>query len=220
MLIFYDVGPSGAFSQIMDYHYIDRIKLLPPCFQAGDIELAWVQRVAVVIIGTISTILALVVPSVYGMFILAADIIFVIMLPQLVAVIFLSFSNTYGALSGYIVGLILRLGAGEPYLNLPAFIQFPWYNAEFGQLFPFRTFAMIFSFVTILITSKLSQWILNKFGKVQRSQEGEEIRESTKLPLNDNVLDSIRVKAECSQNDDKGFLDAHLLGNNTDESAL
>ena len=50
---------------------------------------------------------------------MAADIIFVIMLPQLVCVLFFSFSNTYGAFAGFFTGLVLRIGAGESYLSLP-----------------------------------------------------------------------------------------------------
>ncbi len=119
-------------------------------------------------IGTLATILALFVPSVYGMFILAADVIFVIMLPQLSAVLFISCANTYGAMSGYFIGLLLRLGAGEPYLSLPAILHYPGYSSEMGQLFPFRTFSMLCSFLSIILISKTAEWVFTNCGLSQK----------------------------------------------------
>ena len=52
-------------------------------FQASDKEITWVHRLSVLVIGSISTIIALYVPTIYGLFILAADLVFVVMLPQL-----------------------------------------------------------------------------------------------------------------------------------------
>ena len=78
---------------------------------------------SIVVIGAAATVLAILADSVYGMFIMAADIVYVILFPQLVAIIFSSY--TYGAIIGYFVGLILRLGAGEPLLNLNPIIFIP-----------------------------------------------------------------------------------------------
>ena len=98
------------------------------------------------------------------MFILAADVIFVIMLPQLSAVLFISCANTYGAISGYFIGLLLRLGAGEPYLSLPAVLHYPGFSSDMGQLFPFRTFSMLCSFLSIILISKTAEWIFTNCG--------------------------------------------------------
>ena len=105
---------------------------------------------AVLIVGAIASTMAIFVTSIYGMFIMAADIVFVIMFPQLVAVLFIPVSNTYGSILGFFVGLILRFTAGEPYMSLPTVIQYPGYNAETKeQLFPYRTFAVIISLIVI-----------------------------------------------------------------------
>ncbi len=155
--------------------------------------MAWVQRGAVVVIGGVSTMLALFVPSVYGMFIMAADIIYVIMLPQLVAAIFVPFSNTAGAGAGFVMGLALRVAAGEPLIGLPALLRLPLYSEDHGQLFPFRTAAMLGAFVTILVVSAAAAWFSNRFTTVRVIQLEEDAMDS-KIPL--NVVNSGPVDAD------------------------
>lgn len=113
----------------------------------------WIQRVAVFIVGSTATVTSILVPSLYGLFILAADIVFVIVFPQLICVVFLKFTNSYGSLTGYFVGLILRLGAGEFQLKLSPFWKYPFFSETDGQLFPFRTFSMLCSLITIVVVS-------------------------------------------------------------------
>lgn len=69
------------------------------------------------------------------------------------------YCNTYGSLAAYIVGLLLRALGGEDILNLPPIIKYPWYNEIDGQLFPFRTFAMLSSFATLILVSAISKRI-------------------------------------------------------------
>ena len=123
---------------------------------------------SIVVIGAPATVLAILADSVYGMFIMAADIVYVILFPQLVAIIFSSYSNTYGAIIGYFVGLILRLGAGEPLLNLNPVIFYPYYDSDLGQLFPFRTFAMLCSLSCILGFSKLLELLFTRCNLPER----------------------------------------------------
>lgn len=130
--------------------------------KASQVELLWTQRVSVLCVGTIATVMAIFVPTVYFLFIFAADIVFVIMLPQLICVVHLKNTNTYGAILGYVVGLVLRIGAGEAFLSLPAFIKYPFYDENDGQLFPFRTFAMLTSFVVIVFVSFVADILFRK----------------------------------------------------------
>ena len=44
-------------------------------------------------------------------------------------------------------------------MGLPPIIKYPWYDPDNGQLFPFRTFAMLSSFATLLSVSFLSKWL-------------------------------------------------------------
>ena len=97
--------------------------------------------------------LSLLVDSIYTLFALCSDLVYVILFPQLCCVVYLQGSNTYGSFLGYIVGLLLRVGGGEPNIGLPPFIKYPYYDDTDGQLFPFRTLSMISSFVTIIVVS-------------------------------------------------------------------
>ncbi|XP_013392018.1 high-affinity choline transporter 1-like [Lingula anatina] len=131
--------------------------------KASEAELLWVQRITVVGVGVIATTMAIFVHTVYFLFILAADIVFVIILPQLICVVYLKkHTNTYGAIVGYIVGLLLRLGAGESFIHLPVFIKYPFYSETSGQLFPFRTFAMLVSLLTVVVVSCLAKAAFSK----------------------------------------------------------
>lgn len=104
--------------------------------------------------------MALTVKSIYGLWYLSSDLVYVILFPQLVCVVhFKRHCNTYGSLSAYIVGLMLRAFGGEEILGLPPLIKYPFYSNEKGQLFPFRTFAMVMSFTTLLSISTLAKWL-------------------------------------------------------------
>ena len=75
---------------------------------------------------------------------------------QLFSVIYFD-PNTYGSVSAYVIGLILRLGGGEPTFGLNPFVYYP------GEAnFPYKTFAMIISFATLLIVSYLSKFLFRK----------------------------------------------------------
>ncbi|KAL3886143.1 hypothetical protein ACJMK2_026159, partial [Sinanodonta woodiana] len=127
--------------------------------QAPDQELIWIQRLSIFVIGAIATVISIFVPVIYGLFILAADVVFVIVLPQLTCAVFFKFTNSYGAIFGFTAGLLLRLGAGEITLNFPEFIHYPGFDVRDGQLFPFRTFAMVVSFLTICIVSVVTNFV-------------------------------------------------------------
>ncbi|XP_064630569.1 high affinity choline transporter 1-like [Lineus longissimus] len=130
--------------------------------KATQTELSWVQRIAVFSVAAIATVMSLFVTTIYGLFILAADFVYVILFPQLVCVLFVPRTNTIGAVAGYLLAVILRIGAGEPFIALPALIKYPFYNDADQQLFPFRTFAMVLSLLTIVFVSHiinfLSKW--------------------------------------------------------------
>jgi high affinity choline transporter 7 len=120
---------------------------------ASDRELRYVLRVAVLAIGAGATCLALSVQSVYSLWYLCADLVYVILFPQLVMVLFNPQANRTGAVAGAVVGLVLRLGGGEPLLGFPAFIPYPWQGTD-GSDFPFRTVAMLAGLLTIWLVSK------------------------------------------------------------------
>lgn len=130
--------------------------------QASDTELLWIQRAAILILGALATAISTSVPIIFGLFVLAGDVVSVIVFPQLTCALFLKFTNTYGAITGFILSLVLRLGAGEYYLNFKHFIEYPWYDDELGQVFPFRVFAMTISFLTIIFISLFTNMLLSR----------------------------------------------------------
>ena len=123
---------------------------------ATDRQILVVMRVMIVLVGAAGAALAIQVQSVYSLWMLSADLVFVILFPQLVLGLFDRRTNSIGSLAGLTVGLVLRLGGGEPTFNLPAFLPYPMQDPELGILFPFRVFAMVSSLLTIWIVSRLT----------------------------------------------------------------
>ncbi|NQU25079.1 MAG: sodium:solute symporter family protein [Candidatus Nealsonbacteria bacterium] len=120
---------------------------------ASDRETRCVVRFAIVAVGVAATALALSVGSVYLMWYLCADLVYVILFPQLLTALFDRRANRTGAISGAVVGLILRLGGGEPFLGLPTLIPYPLQTPT-GCHFPFRTVAMLGGLATIWLVSR------------------------------------------------------------------
>ncbi|MDF1844973.1 MAG: sodium:solute symporter family protein [Rubripirellula sp.] len=122
---------------------------------ASDRELRYVVRIAILVVGLAATGLALSVQSVYVLWYLCADLVYVVLFPQLVMVLFNRHANRTGAITGALMGLLLRLGGGEPMIGLPAFIPYPWQGPS-GSDFPFRTFAMLTGLLTIWLVSRVT----------------------------------------------------------------
>lgn len=122
---------------------------------AGDREMQWVLRGSIVVTGIVATVLALSVQSVYVLWYLCADLVYVILFPQLVMALYCKSANRTGAISGAIVGLVLRIGGGEPLLGIPVWMPYPMIDAESGtSYFPFRTTAMLTGMLTIWLVSR------------------------------------------------------------------
>ncbi|KAM9376071.1 high affinity choline transporter 1-like [Pholidichthys leucotaenia] len=126
--------------------------------QASERELQWVIRISVLLVGLGGTGLAFGDDSVLALWLVSGDLLYCVVLPQLVCVLFFNCANTYGALSGYVVGLLLRVMSGEPLLGIPPLLLFPGWREEGGviiQYFPFRTVAMVSSLLCITAVSWL-----------------------------------------------------------------
>ena len=122
----------------------------------ADREILVVMRVMIVLVGCAGAALAIQVRSVYALWMLSADLVFVILFPQLVLALFDRRTNRIGSLSGAAVGSMLRLGGGEATFHIPALLPYPMQDPEQEILFPFRTFAMCASLVTIWLVSRLT----------------------------------------------------------------
>jgi high affinity choline transporter 7 len=115
-------------------------------------QLKKVIRRSIIVVGVTATLIALNVQSVYALWYLCADLVYVILFPQLTTALFYKGANKNGAIAGLIVAVVLRAGGGESLLGIPPILPYPM--VEDGVvLFPFRTFAMLASLVTIFIVS-------------------------------------------------------------------
>lgn len=131
--------------------------------KASEKEVIWVMRISMVLVGATATVIALLVNSIYTLFALCSDLVYVILFPQLCSVIHIPDANIYGSIMGYIMGLILRVGGGESAIGFPALIKYPYYDEENKeQLFPFKTLSMIVSFLTIISVSYLTKYLFTK----------------------------------------------------------
>ncbi|XP_076365528.1 high-affinity choline transporter 1-like isoform X2 [Tachypleus tridentatus] len=128
--------------------------------QASEREIVWVTRVSILVIGSLATAMALTVKSIYGLWYLSSDLVFVILFPQLLCVVHLKrYCNTYGSLSAFVVGLLLRALGGESILGLEPVIHYPFFSETSGQRFPFRTLSMLASLITLMAVSGITKWI-------------------------------------------------------------
>ncbi|XP_065292429.1 high-affinity choline transporter 1-like isoform X2 [Dermacentor albipictus] len=128
---------------------------------ATDKEVIYVMRVSIVLVGALATFMALTAESIYSLWFLSSDLVYVILFPQLVCVVYLKeHVNTYGSFAAYVVGCFLRAGGGERILKIPPFIKYPFYDYDQGeQRFPFRTFSMVISFLTLVAVSRVASWL-------------------------------------------------------------
>ncbi|XP_070694325.1 high-affinity choline transporter 1-like [Pempheris klunzingeri] len=177
---------------------------------ASDNEIVWVMRVTIFVFGALATAMALLTGSVYGLWYLSSDLVYVIIFPQLLSVLFIKGTNTYGSVAGYIFGLLLRIGGGEPYLKLPPFIFYPgWVMQEkihhltgdvehfVQQRFPFKTVSMLASFLANVSFSYLTKYLFESgmlshkydFLDAVVSKHSKEIMDKATLVSNhDNII--------------------------------
>lgn len=128
-------------------------------FQASENEILIVMRISIFGVGILATVMGIAVDSIYALWFLCSDLVFVVLFPQLVCVIYIGWTNTYGSLAGYILGLFFRLAGGESTLGIPILIEYPFYSEADGQLFPFKTLCMFISMSTILAVSITTKYI-------------------------------------------------------------
>ncbi|XP_036396845.1 high-affinity choline transporter 1-like [Megalops cyprinoides] len=176
---------------------------------ASDREIVWVMRVTIFVFGALAMAMALLTGTVYGLWYLSSDLVYVIIFPQLISVLFVKGTNTYGSVAGYIFGLLLRIGGGEPYLKLPPFIYYPGWTREkkvhqltkkveyfILQRFPFKTVSMLASFVSNVAFSHLAKYLFESgtlspkydFLDSVISKHSQEIMDKTTLVSNDNII--------------------------------
>ncbi|GLD66627.1 high affinity choline transporter 1-like protein [Lates japonicus] len=133
--------------------------------QASDKELQWVIRLSIVVAGLVGTSLTYLDRGILVFWILGSDLTYTIIFPQLICILFVRVSNGYGAISGYLVSVVMRLLCGEPLLGLPVLLCFPGCTLEddvYVQRFPVKTTCMLSALVSILLFSYVASLLFNK----------------------------------------------------------
>lgn len=151
--------------------------------QASDREIVWVMRITIFVFGALATVMALVTGTVYGLWYLSSDLVYVIIFPQLLSVLFIKGTNTYGSVAAYLFGMLLRIGGGEPYLKLPPFIYYPGWTTMrrwdpitetmeevIIQKFPFKSVSMLASFLANVAFSHLAKYLFES-GKISHKYD-------------------------------------------------
>ncbi|XP_072714857.1 high affinity choline transporter 1-like [Ciconia boyciana] len=124
--------------------------------KATETEVLWAMRTSMLVFGAGAASLAFYSSSVYDLWFLSGELVYALLFPQLCCALFAHSTNTYGSAAGFLVGLLLRLLAGEPALSIPPVICYPacsLVNGTYSQLFPFKTFIMLLTLGTIVAVS-------------------------------------------------------------------
>jgi high affinity choline transporter 7 len=136
--------------------------------QAGVGQMKSVIRGSIVFLGIGAVVLALYVGSVQKLWFFCADLVFVLLFPQLVMALFDAKANRIGSITAFSVSLVLRLGGGEPIFGLPAFLPYPrvfedwlgdatsWYGPLGEMRFPFRVTAALAGLILLPVISRLT----------------------------------------------------------------
>lgn len=63
-----------------------------------------VMRGSIFVVSALACLLGITIKSIYELWFTSSDLVYVILFPQLVSVLYIPFTNTYGSLAGYITG--------------------------------------------------------------------------------------------------------------------
>lgn len=152
---------SSSDSSVLSAASMFARNVVKPIFwqSATERQVIWVMRVSIFVVGAMACALAIYIKSIYGLWYLCSDLVYVILFPQLICVLYVRFANTYGSLSGYIVGLFVRLTSGESMVGLPPLFIYPNYYDDptnYYQRFPTKTLAMLCSLVITVFVSYIT----------------------------------------------------------------
>jgi solute carrier family 5 (high affinity choline transporter), member 7 len=106
-------------------------------------------RIAIVVLGIAATLMAIKVKSVQALWFFTSDLVFVLLFPQLVMVLFDKKTNKTGSMAAFSASLFLRVGNGEALFDIPRFIPYPdWW--------PVRIVAVVTGFILLFAVSRLT----------------------------------------------------------------
>eukprot|EP00092_Neocalanus_flemingeri_P106012 GFUD01135966.1.p1 GENE.GFUD01135966.1~~GFUD01135966.1.p1 ORF type:complete len:607 (+),score=99.83 GFUD01135966.1:58-1878(+) len=201
----------------------------PKCSEKEVIYALWV---CICINCVIATSLAIEYKSIYELFVLCGDFMFVIVFPQLTLVLYWEMANTYGSVSSFFIGLFLRLLCGDKALGIPATISFGTMYGEEGScptdedplnactgIVPFRLIVTIIGTLIHLSVSSGAYYAFSKewlsldydfFKCFKRDQNGDLVltasrhMETENYPLDDLKIPRPKVEYINNGGEEKG----------------
>lgn len=123
------------------------------------------MRLSMVVFGTLGAVMAFYSHSIYDLWFLGSELLYILLFPQLCCALFVPHTNTYGSASGFFIGLVLRLLAGEPSLHISPVIHYPgcsFVDEAYIQLFPFKAVTMLAALLTIVSISYLADFLFKR----------------------------------------------------------
>lgn len=126
--------------------------LIRPQARDGEVITAW--RVFMIVMGGIGLALAMVTDYAYAFWVFSSDFIYISIFPQLLLAVWLpTYTNLYGSLSAFLLGAVLRYGAGEYLLGIPCWIQYP-------SWLPYRLMIVIVTILVSLLISAITRYFI------------------------------------------------------------
>ncbi|KAM9769646.1 high-affinity choline transporter 1-like [Menidia menidia] len=162
--------------------------------QASDVEMQWVIRASVVVVGLVGTSITFYTNSTLVLWILGADVSYTLMFPHLVSVLFCKTTNGYGAAAGYVAGAALRVLLGEEALGIPVVLRLPGCTLEDGvyvQKSPVRTVSMLCTLLTILGFSWLALFSFSR-GLLPEEWDVFNVKRGGAVPTEDAAAQDLR----------------------------
>ncbi|XP_063688672.1 high-affinity choline transporter 1-like [Bolinopsis microptera] len=142
--------------------------------KASDRVTVWFLRATILVNTIIAMLIAIFVKTVYGLYLICSDLVFILLFPHLVLVVhFPHRTNKYGMVLGFSIALLLRVLSGEPVLKYNAIIKWAGYvepsTDSYGepvygrQRFPFRNLIMALNFIITLSTTWVTQQLFKRY---------------------------------------------------------
>jgi solute carrier family 5 (high affinity choline transporter), member 7 len=122
---------------------------------ASSATLTRVVKRTVLVAGVAATLMALHVRSVYTLWVLCSDLVYCVLFPQLVLVLYDRRANRWGSYAGMAIAFALRLAIGEPLLGLPRLLPLATDVAGLATL-PVKTLIMIAALATMWTVSRVT----------------------------------------------------------------
>lgn len=158
---------------------------------------------SVLLCGLMGAGLAMGSKSVHMLWFVSSDVLYSMMSPQVTCIFYLSQRvNEYGAISGFVLSVLLRALVGEPSIGLPDVLPLPWdkihEDGHRKRLFPFRTAIMLINTATILLVSRFAVWLSEKGLLNRRSDADADVNMHHVTPVGTEMEEKGRLNEEQS----------------------